>query len=60
MAVVRESLRLGQVDITLLYDEHQKASEVAGRGTFLFFLVVNSALIVWCARIVRGRTNCGA
>lgn len=57
VAVVRESLRLGQVDVTLLFDEHLKASEVAGRGTFLFFLVVNLALIVWCARIVRRRTE---
>ncbi len=59
VAVVRESLRLGQVDITLLYDEHEKASQVAGRGTFITFLVINSALIVWCARIVRGRAQAG-
>jgi hypothetical protein len=52
VAVVRESLRLGKTDIAVLYDEHEAAAQVAGRWTFLFFLVVNSVLIVWCARIV--------
>jgi hypothetical protein len=56
VAVVRESLRLGKVDVTVLYDEHEAATQVAGRWTFLCFLIVNSALIVWCARIVtRGK-----
>lgn len=52
VAVVRESLRLGRIDIATLYDEHAAAAQVAGRWTFLFFLIVNSGLIVWCARIV--------
>jgi hypothetical protein len=56
VAVVRESLRLGKMDIAVLYDEHEAAAQVAGRWTFVFFLVVNSALIIWCARIVtRGK-----
>lgn len=57
VAVVRESLRLGKIDITTLYDEHASAAQVAGRWTFLFFLIVNSALVVWCARIVTRSRN---
>lgn len=54
-AVVRESLRLARVDLPSLLPQHEAAFAVGGLGVFVFFLVLNTALIVWCLRLTRRR-----
>lgn len=52
-AVVRETRRLADVRIEALYDSHAHAFASGGSLTFLFFLVLNTALIGACFVIVR-------
>ncbi len=54
VAVVRECLRISRIDMAALFPAHQDAASIAGMPVFLFFLVVNAAVIVACIRIVRG------
>jgi len=53
LTVVREAIRLARVNISDLYTAHSAASEVRGFGLFVCILLINVALIVTCARIVR-------
>lgn len=53
VAVVREMLRLARVDLSSLLPQHEAAFAVGGLGVFVFFLVLNSALIVWCIRLTK-------
>lgn len=53
LTVVREAIRLARVNITDLYAAHSAAAEVSGFWVFACVLVINIALIVTCARIVR-------
>lgn len=53
LAVVREAIRLARVDIADLFAAHAAAAKVSGFWLFVLILIVNTALIVWCARIVR-------
>lgn len=50
--VVRESIRLAQVDISTLIPRHSAAATVGGLGVFVFFLVFNTLVIVWLWRAV--------
>ncbi|REJ83666.1 MAG: hypothetical protein DWQ34_08540 [Planctomycetota bacterium] len=56
-AVVREAIRLARVDITTLYNAHTQAAAVSGLGAFVFFLVVNTALMLFCIRLVRTKVE---
>jgi len=56
MAVVNEATRLASLDITLLYERHNKSWQVSGLACFLFFLVLNCGLMTYCVRLVR--RNC--
>lgn len=53
MAVVNEATRLAALDITKLYAKHKQAAEVGGWYLFVFFLAVNSGLMLYCLRLVR-------
>jgi hypothetical protein len=53
LAVVREAIRLARVNIADLFPAHAAAAEVSGFWLFACVLVINMALIVWCARIIR-------
>ena len=53
MAVVNEATRLAALDITELYAKHKQAAEVGGWYLFVFFLAINSGLMVYCLRLVR-------
>ncbi len=57
MAVVNEATRLAVIDIRSLYDEHLEAWSVNGRVCFLFFLILNSAVIAYCVRLVTRSAN---
>lgn len=52
-AVVREAVRLTRLGNDQLYALHARAAEAGGMPVFLFFLVVNSAVVYWCFRMVR-------
>ncbi|MBT4866721.1 MAG: hypothetical protein HON53_16580 [Planctomycetaceae bacterium] len=54
MAVVNEATRLAALDITELYAKHKQAREVGGLFLFLLFLAINSGLMLYCLRLVRG------
>ncbi len=51
MAVVREATRLGRLDLESLYAKHEQATRVGGFWLFLFFLVVNGAIIAYSVRL---------
>ena len=51
-AVVREAIRLARVDIRALEEAHRASAAVSGLGAFVFSLVVNTALMVFCIWLV--------
>ncbi|MBL8852290.1 MAG: hypothetical protein JNG89_21640 [Planctomycetaceae bacterium] len=53
LGVLRESLRLTRIVIADLYPAHEAAATVSGRWLFAAVLIVNTALIVCCLRIVQ-------
>jgi len=53
LAVAREAIRLARVDIADLYVAHAAAAQISGFWLFACVLIINVALIVWCARIVQ-------
>ena len=57
MTLLRELRRLAEIDITLHYGTHAKAAEVGGLGLFIFFLLANSAAIVWVLVLVGRRVR---
>lgn len=52
VAVVRECLRLSQIDSAALVERTAAAAKIGGTAVFVFFLVVNVALIAYCIRLV--------
>ena len=50
--VLREAIRLSQVDLGALQTQHAEAASVGGFGVFAFFLVVNSLVVAWLIRSV--------
>jgi hypothetical protein len=52
VAVLREGVRLADVDLTSLSDRHIAAATVGGFGIFLVASIVVGAMIVWCIRLV--------
>ncbi len=52
-AVVREGVRLARLGNEQLFALHARAAEAGGMPVFLFFLVVNSAVVYGCFRMVR-------
>jgi hypothetical protein len=52
LLIQREAIRLAQIDISNLYARHAEAAQVGGLFAFLIFVILNSALIVWCIRLV--------
>jgi hypothetical protein len=50
--VVREVIRLANVDIAALATRHAEAASVGGFGVFVFFLIANSLLVFWLLRSV--------
>lgn len=58
VAVVRETLRLSQVDVAALIERAEQAARIGGGSVFAVFLAINTALIVYCVRLVaRHRGN---
>lgn len=53
LGVLRESLRIARVNIVDLYPAHELAATVSGRWLFVAVLIVNTALMAWCLRIVQ-------
>lgn len=53
MTVVRESVRLAEVDVTVLYQQHAQAAHKGGVGVFVACLALNFFLIGWCIAAVR-------
>jgi hypothetical protein len=51
--VVRETRRLGAVDLETLYPLHEKAFGIGGFGVFLTFFAINALVITACVIIVR-------
>lgn len=51
--VAREAIRLAEVDITTLYDDHAGSARVGGIWVFLFFLVLNMGVVAWCLRMLQ-------
>jgi hypothetical protein len=51
--VVREARRLAAIDITTLFDAHRQSAQAGGMGVFLFFFVVNAAVITICVLTVK-------
>jgi hypothetical protein len=58
MNVLREAVRLAQVDVAGLMIRHAEAANIGGIVVFLFFLVVNSGVVVWLLRSV-AKSNFG-
>jgi len=56
LAVVRETIRLSTTDISVATERMTSAAEVGGFPVFLFFALVNAALIVLCIRLVGGKS----
>ncbi len=52
VAVVREAIRLEAVDLAVLAEQHRQSTQVGGLATFALFLVLNTAVIVYCIRLV--------
>lgn len=52
MNVVRESIRLAEVDVAALIPRHADAANVGGAIVFLIFLLLNVAVMVWIVRQV--------
>lgn len=55
--VLRESIRLAQVDIAALIPRHTAAASVGGVGVFVFFLVFNTLVIIWLLRAVASHST---
>ena len=53
VCVLREVLRLGRYDLTILTNLHERAAHVGGLGIFLIFFVLNVAAITLCVALVR-------
>jgi len=53
MTVLREGVRLASLPVDRLYALHERASRVGGLGVFLFFFVLNAALVGWCVVLAR-------
>ena len=56
-SVVREIIRLTRVDISELQSHHAQASTIGGFAAFLVVATINTAVIVWCIRIVMKRQS---
>lgn len=56
MTVAREAIRLSQIPIATLYDQHAHAASVGGLPIFLLFCVINAGLIVYCIRLTRPKS----
>ena len=57
-ALLREALRMSSLDLAALHGLHARAAESGGMGMFALFLVINTAVIVWCIRLVAlGKTT---
>lgn len=52
-AAVREIVRMGTLSMGSLAGVHARAAEAGGFPVFCAFLVINTAVIVWCFRIAR-------
>lgn len=52
MNVIREAIRLAEVDLATLFPRHADAANVGGAGVFLFFLILNAGVMVWVVRQV--------
>ena len=53
VSVLRESIRLSNIEVSQLYARHADAAAVGGLTLFLVFVVINAALIVTCVWLVR-------
>ena len=53
MTVLREGVRITSLPAGRLYALHERASQVGGLPVFLFFLVLNAALVGWCIVLAR-------
>lgn len=61
MSVVREAIRVGQMDMAALAPLHEKALKVGGLPVFLAFFVLNALACAWCFVVVRkGRSTAAA
>lgn len=52
-ALLREALRMSSLDLVPLFKLHADAFESGGMVVFAVFLVINTALIIGCLRLVR-------
>lgn len=52
-AVVNEATRLAALDISVLYEKHERAFQIGGQLTFLLFFILNFTLMGFCVRLVR-------
>lgn len=52
-AVARETIRLAAIDVEALFPRHARAASERGFVLFVLFLVLNSAIILGCIRLVR-------
>jgi hypothetical protein len=52
-SVLRESIRLSNVEVTQLYERHADAAAIGGLTLFVVFVVINSGLIATCIWLVR-------
>jgi hypothetical protein len=52
-ALAREAVRLAGIDLDALARAHARAAESGGIVAFFVFLIVNTALVVWCLRATR-------
>ncbi|MGB6044153.1 MAG: hypothetical protein WBF93_13420 [Pirellulales bacterium] len=60
VSVLRESVRLSEVDIAALYERHAAASMIGGLTVFLVFTVLNIGMIAACIWLVlRGLSDRG-
>jgi hypothetical protein len=53
MTVLREGVRLTALPVERLYGVHSQATRVGGLTVFLFFFVLNAALVGWCIVLAR-------
>lgn len=51
--VLREVIRLSQLNQEQLTTASQAAARIGGFGVFAVFLIINTGLIAWCLRLIR-------
>ncbi|MCA9239304.1 MAG: hypothetical protein KDA37_03855, partial [Planctomycetales bacterium] len=51
--VLRELRRVASIDISQYYAQHAAAGEVGGWLAFVFFLLLNTLLILWVVWLVQ-------